>query len=122
MARLSGKTGSVQVYGATATGIKNWSLDHTFEMLDVTGFDSSGHRNYVAGIDDWKGSFSGFKDGAPIAIGTSGTIGLAESTDTTQVWTGTMLISGRHSTVAVDGLIEYSYAFQGSGLISPPTG
>ncbi len=122
MGRLSGKTGSIQVYGATVTGIRNATLDHTFEMLDVTGFDSSGHRNYVAGVDDWKGSFDGFKDGVPLAIGTSGTIGIAESTATTQLWTGTVLISERHATVAVDGVVLYSYNYQGSGVLTPPTG
>jgi len=88
----------------------------------VTGFDSGGHNEYVAGVDDWKGSFAGYKNGAPIAIGTSGTIGLAESTAATQQWTGTVLISGRHSTVAVDGVVEYSYDFQGTGALTPPTG
>ncbi len=121
MARLSGKTGYVLLYGATATGIRNWSLDHTFEMLDTTGFDSGGHRNYIAGVDDWKGNFAGFKDGVVLAIGTSGTIGMYESTSTTQVWTGTMLISGRHASVAVDGVVEYSYDFQGAGALTPPT-
>lgn len=121
MPRLSGKAGYILVYGATATGIRNWSVDHTFDMLDVTAFDSSGHRQYVAGVDDWKGSFAGFKDGIILAIGTSGTVGLYESTSTTQVWTGTVLISGRHASVAVDGVVEYSYDFQGSGVISPPT-
>ncbi len=121
MARLSGKTGYVLLYGATATGVRNWTMDHTFEVIDVTGFDSSGHRQYVPGIDDWKGSFAGFKDGVPLAIGTSGTIGLYESTSTTQVWTGTMIVTGRHQTVAVDGAVEYGYDFQGSGALTAPT-
>ena len=121
MARVSGKTGSIQVYGATVTGIRNWSLDHTFEMLDVTGFDSSGRRQFIAGVETWNGNFAGQKDGAPIAIGTSGTVGLTESTTANQIWTGTVLISGRHSTVAVDGVVEYSYDFQGTGALTPPT-
>lgn len=121
MGRVSGKTGYIQVYGATVTGIKNWSMEHTFTMLDVTGFDSSGHKNYIAGVDDWKGSFSGFKDGVVLAIGTSGTIGLVESTTANQLWTGTVIVSGRKPTVAVDGVVEYSYDFQGINVLTPPT-
>lgn len=121
MARLSGKAGSVQIGTATATGIRQWSMEHTFEMLETTGFDSSGHREYIPGVDNWAGSFAGPKDGVPLAIGAQVAIVLKESETTGQRHTGSAILSVRGHTITVDGLVEYTYNFVGTGTLTVAT-
>ncbi len=122
MARLAGTAGSVTVAGAAAkAGIKSWKLDHTFDTLDSTGFDSSGHRNFLPGLDTWSGSFEGYKDGAPLAIGTEIALLLKQSATGTQDWGGQAIITGSHPSMGVDGLSVMSYDFQGTAAITTPS-
>ena len=121
MARISGIAGSVIIGTATVAGIKSWSMDYTYEMLDVSGFDSTGHKEFIAGQDSWSGSFEGFKDGAPLTIGAKVAVQLKESTTTGQVFTGSVLVHGHHPSVPVDGVIAYSYDFQGTGPLTIAT-
>jgi len=121
MARLKGSGGNVK-YGAgpsTAAGIRSWTLDYTMNVEDVTGFDSSGHKEFLPTIDEWSGSFEGFKDGAPISIGTEVALELEESSTANQEWTGQGIITAVHANVAVDGVVTYSYDFQGTGALTP---
>ncbi len=126
MAHVSGKAGAV--YGTTTgttaaavTGIRSWSLDYVMDALETTDFGDSGHRTYVPGLDGWSGRFEGFKDGAPIAMGAYTVLELRESTNSTQKWTGSAIVTGLHPTVSVDGVVSYSYDFQGNGVLTLPT-
>jgi len=124
MARLSGVAGSVFIGTSTTqvAGIKSWSLDYTKDLLDSTGFDSTGTREFVLGFSDWKGTFEGYKDGTPIALATATiTLNLKESTTTGQNWTGAAYITGIHPSASFDGLVSYSYDFQGSGALTVAT-
>jgi hypothetical protein len=122
MARLAGTAGSVTVAGAAAqAGIKSWKLDHTFDTLDSTGFDSSGHRTFLPGLDTWSGSFEGYKDGAPLTIGTEIALLLKQSATGTQDWGGQAIITGSHPAISTDGLSVMSYDFQGTGAITTPS-
>ena len=121
MSRLSGKAGSVQYAGVAATGIKQWSMEHTYEILESTGFDSSGHREYIPGVDDWKGNFAGPKDGAPLAVGVQVALVLKESETAGQRFTGSAILSVGGRTVTVDGLVEYTYNFVGTGTLTEAT-
>jgi hypothetical protein len=119
MARVAGYGGNVK-YGAgptTATGVKSWSLDYEKDVYEGTGFDSSGAKVYTPGLSGWSGSFEGFKDGAPIAIGTSVAMELEESATVGQEWTGSGIITSVSVNTAVDGLVTYSYQFQGTGAL-----
>lgn len=100
---------------AAVAGVKSWTLDKTMEVADTTGFDSSGHRTFSPTIDAWSGSFEGFKDGVPLTIGSVLLIELQESSTATQQYRGTAILTGVHPSVSVDGLVLYSYDFQGSG-------
>ena len=114
MSRLSGIAGQVMA-ASEVVGIKSWKLDHKYDTLDTTGFDSSGHRYFIPGLDTWAGSFDGYKDGAPLTIGTEVALTLKESAAATQKYTGQAIISGAHPAVSVDGLALASYDFQGTG-------
>jgi predicted secreted protein len=121
MARISGKSGNVTVAASDVTGIKSWTLDQTFDALEGTAFDSSGHRTYIPGLDGWSGSFEGYKNGAPLTIGTEIALVLEESETATQVFSGQAIITGFNASTGVDGLSTYSYTFQGTGALTIAT-
>jgi hypothetical protein len=120
MAHYSGKAGQVDA-AADVTGVKAWTLDYVVEMLETTDFADAGVRTYVAGPSGWSGSFEGLKDGVALAIGAAINIALKETQTATQKWTGSAFITGAHAAVAADGLVEYSYDFQGTGVLTVPT-
>lgn len=99
-------------------GIGSWSLDYVTDAIDVTDFGDAGVRAYVAGPSGWSGTFEGFKDGAPLTIGSQYGIELAESATVTQAWLGNAILTGVHPTVAFDGIVSYSYDFQGVGVLT----
>ncbi|MFA4973642.1 MAG: hypothetical protein WC683_13610 [bacterium] len=121
MARLSGKTGEVTQAGGTIAGIKSWTLDQEVEALEGTGFDSSGLKGYSPGLSGWKGSFEGYKDGAPLTIGTEVALVLKESQTATQKFTGQAIITKLGVKTDIAGLVAYSYEFQGTGALTIAT-
>lgn len=121
MARLAGKAGEVTIGGATVTGIKSWQLDQQVDVHESTGFDSSGVKAFIPGGSGWSGSFEGFKDGAPLTIGTGIALVLKESQTATQKFNGQAIITGLSGGTSIDGLVTYSYTFQGTGALTIPT-
>ncbi len=121
MARVAGKAGEVTVGGASVTGIKSWSLDQVVDTPETTGFDSGGLKVYVPALSGWSGSFEGFKDGAPLTIGAEIALVLKESQTATQKFTGQAIIKGLHPKTPVDGVVSYSYDFQGTGALTIAT-
>lgn len=118
MAHISGKAGQVDA-AAQVTGIKSWSLDYTADTLETTDFADAGVKTYVVGGSGWSGSFEGFKDGAPLPVGGDAvTIKLYESQAANQFWTGSAFITGISVNVAQDGVVTYSYTFQGTGALT----
>lgn len=126
MARIRGCGGSV-IVGSGSTGIvgiKEWTMDNTVDVLDGRGFDDACQPNPVIGMEHWSGNFSGFKDGAPIAS-TQMFVAVAaqfkESDTTGQVYSGSIIITGAHRTVSVDGLVTYAYDYEGKGTLTSAT-
>jgi len=122
MAKVAGKTGFVKT-SANVAGINQWSLDYTVDMLETTDFSASGVASYIPGVSRWSGTFSGYKDGAPQALGVSATasVTLGESDGGGQNWTGSCFISGIHPTNNFDGVTNYAYDFQGTGALTVAT-
>ncbi len=122
MAQLSGKAGEVLVAAATVNGIKSWTVDYTVDALDTTDFaDGATGRTYIAGLSGWSGSFEGFKDGAPTAIGGIIALILSVSATATQDYTGQAILTGSHETISVDGIVGIAYDFQGTSTLTIPT-
>ncbi len=103
----------------TIAGIKAWTLDYTVDMLDTTDFTdgaaTNNARTFLPGLSQWSGTFEGVKDGAPLTIFSQVSIELAESATVTQMWLGNVVITGIHPNVATDGLVTYTYDYQGVG-------
>ncbi len=122
MARLSGVAGAVTVAGGSAiAGIKSWTVDQVVDTPETTGFDSSGKREYLPGLFGWSGTFEGYKDGAPLTIGTEIALVLKESATATQKFSGQAIIKGLSAKTSVDGVATYAYQFQGTAALTIPT-
>ncbi len=120
MAHVAGKAGYVST-GSTVAGIKSWTIDYTVETLETTDFADAGVKSYLVGCSGWSGTFEGYKDGAPQTLaGSSITLRLYE--DNNYLWTGTAFITGVHATTSHDGIVSYSYDFQGTGALTVPVG
>lgn len=109
---------------ALVDGIKSWTIDYTLDTLDTTDFGdgaaTNAARTFIAGLSGWSGSFEGYKDSAPDALsfGSAVTLILTESKTAGQSWIGDAYITGVHPSVSVDGLVIYTYDFQGTGELT----
>ncbi len=122
MAKKSGRTGFVDT-ASVVIGITQWSLDYTADMLETTDFSASGIAAYIPGVSRWSGTFSGYKDGTPIALGVTNSVSivLGESSVSTERWSGVAFISGIHPSTNFDGVVSYAYDFQGTAALTVPT-
>ena len=122
MARVSGYGGDCYIAGAQVVGVREWSLADVNNPLETSGFDTGQDKAFIAGQNEWSGSFNGYKDGAPLGKGTAVAISLREVDGTaTTYWTGNVIITGRQGGSSVDGLVTYAYDFQGTGALTPPS-
>ena len=121
MARFSGHNGTANFGTADVTGISKWSLELTYAVHQARGFEDAGVPNKKPGAHDWKGSFSGFKNAAPLTIGTEGALVLEETQTATQKFTGQAIINGLTAEVDTEGAITYSYTYEGTGALTIPT-
>jgi len=105
-------------------GIRSWTLDYSVDMLETTDFAdgaaTNSPRTYIPAHSTWSGTFEGYKDGAPLALGFSSTVHLSlqESATSGQGWVGMAFITGIHPSVNIDGVISYTYDFQGTGELT----
>ena len=120
MAHLAGKAGYVDT-GSAVAGIKSWTIDYNSDALETTDFADAGVKSYIIGGSGWSGTFEGYKDGVPQTLaGAAVTLSLYE--DNTYLWTGSAYITGISATTSADGIVSYSYTFQGTGSLTTPLG
>ena len=119
MAHRAGTAGQVDS-PAAVTGIKSWSLEYTVAMLNTTDFADAGVSSFIPGITEWSGSFEGFKDGTPQALttGASVTLKLYETQQANEFWTGECFINAVRPSTDHDGIVSYTYDFQGTGVLT----
>lgn len=121
--KMVGKSGEVQVPTASEiTGIRSWTLDVISDTVETTSFDDTGVRAYLGTGQGWSGTFEGYKTGVPITLGGAvSTITLRETGVGNEDWVGAVFITGHHTTSSHDGLVTYSYDFQGTAGVTEPT-
>lgn len=120
-------TGAIKKYG----GFFNWSLDYTADVLDITDFSDSGHRQYLANVDNWAATaerhwvdsglltFRGDKIIAKFYVNDSDTAkGTDTDSDTGDRYEGWCFITGLSPSTAVDSLTNESLSFQGTGVLT----
>jgi len=121
MAKQAGTIGFVGYGDSTSVvlGINTWSLDYTVAMLDTTDFSASGVRSVIPGVSQWEGSFGGYKDGAPLTLGTANSVSVFLGETAGIYWSGVAYINGIHVTDNYDGIVSYTYDFTGTGALTP---
>ena len=120
MAHRAGFAGSVQAPGVIA-GIKSWTLTYTVETPNSTDFADAGVSAFIPGITEWNGSFEGFKDGVPIAgLHTEVALILDETQNASEEWLGQAILTSVTPSTDHDGIVSYSYTFQGTGALTVP--
>lgn len=135
MAILTGNNGVVKldasVGGAVATiaAVRNFSIELTRDTIETTtmGVDV---RTYLTGLSSWSGSADIYFDPAAstgtiathaVLNPTSGTVGQATLTvelylaDTAGKFSGEVIVTGFTVNSTMDGMVEASISFQGSG-------
>lgn len=137
MAILTGNNGNIKL--STAVGgavnstaiaaVRNFSVELTRDTIETTtmGVDV---RTYLNGLSSWSGSADIYFDSAastghiavyPILNPTSGTVGQGTLAvelylaDTAGKFNGNIIITGFTVNATMDGMVEASISFQGSG-------
>jgi len=103
------------------TGVKSWTLDYTASVVDTTDFGDTGTRTLLPGVSQWAGSFEGYKDGVPLAIGSEYYLVLGESNTAYQGWVGKAVITSANPVTSFDGSVNYAYSFEGTAGLETPS-
>jgi predicted secreted protein len=134
MAILTGNNGVVKIDNATGTlttvaAVRNFSIETTRDTIETTTMGKD-VRSYVGGLASWSGSADIYFDDANYTGGASviaalnptlGSVGDAPITielylDTTsKKFAGECIITGFTVNSSMDGMVEASISFQGSG-------
>jgi len=125
MAVHKGSEGVVKILTNTVAEVRDWSLEETAETIDSTQLSDSA-KTFEVGTTSWSGSVNAFWDetdtsgqGAMTA-GASVTLNLypegATSGDT--YGSGDAIISSISKSGGIDGLVEASFSFQGTGELT----
>lgn len=107
-------------------GIRAWSMDVVASIMDTSAYSDGQDKVFTVTTKEWSGSFDGFKDGPPLAIGTVVGLELMEAATVlpivpTASWRGAAIITNLRPTSSVDGIVGYAYDFQGIHALEWPT-
>jgi len=141
MATLSGNNGTVAVGGLVVAATRSWSVEITADTIETTVMGTDA-RTYVRGLSTYSGTAdiyfdpsdfdtnestfnptSGLVGGSPINVKfyvEYGTDGAGTGNDT--VFTGSAVVTGYTVNSSMDGMVEASLSFQGSGATTFSTG
>jgi hypothetical protein len=141
MATLSGNNGTIAVGGLVVAATRTFSVEITSDTIETTTMGTD-VRTYVKGLSTFSGtadiyfdpSFfdtnettfnpsAGLVGGAPINVKfyvEYGTDGTGTGNDT--VFTGSAIVTGYTVNSSMDGMVEASLSFQGSGATTFSTG
>ena len=134
MAILTGNNGVVKIDNAggtptTIAAVRNFSIDITADTIETSTMGTDA-RTYVKGMSAFSGSADIYFDPANYTGGasvvaalnpTGGTVGDAPITvelylsDTSNKFAGEIIVTGFSVSSSMDGMVEASISFQGSG-------
>lgn len=131
MATITGNNGAVTLNGNSVAAVRNFSVEMTADTIETTtmGVDV---RTYVTGLSSFSGSADVYFDAAdfdtyessfnPTAglVGASGVavkLYIAENYASTSdyAFTGNVIVTGYTVNSSMDGMVEASISFQGTG-------
>jgi predicted secreted protein len=135
MATHLGKEGIVRVGGTptTVAEVREWQLDTTSDTAETSSINSvqgnGGWRTHAATLLAWEGSISCFWDETDTngqqTIDAGGTVALKlypEGTTTgATFFSGNAIVTAVNRKAAIDGVVEVSFSFKGTGALSEGT-
>jgi len=129
---LLSKTVGGSVDATKVAAVRNFSCEITRDTIETSTM-SVDVRTYLAGMSSWSGSAdiyfdsastSGHLDYFPVLNPTSGTVGSGTVAvelylaDSAGKFAGNVIITGFTVNSAMDGMVEASISFQGSGAVT----
>ena len=118
--------------GIQVLGFYNWTSSLAGDALETTDFDSSGYREYIAGLTGWTVTsdkyFQTANNEVDDWVGQTCEIRLFINYETipssgspSQYWKGDTVVTGIDNTTPVDALVSQSINFQGDGALTLKT-
>lgn len=127
MATFTGNSGVVKEGSNTLGEVKSFSVTESSETIEDTAMGDS-WRSHKAGLKSWSGTIECWFDDTDTAQGNltpgaSVTLNLQPEGSTTGdfLLTGTATITEITHTNTIDGIVERSFTFQGSGALTRST-
>lgn len=136
MATLVGNDGSIVVGSTTLAAVRSFSIDMTADTIETSVMGQS-TRSYVKGMSTYSGTADIYFDAAEFANAaatfnpTSGSVGQAnisgkfyldqDSTNDVVFYANSMIVTGYTVSTSMDGLVEATLSFQGSGATNLST-
>tara|TARA_R110000824_G_scaffold399471_1_gene604963 strand:+ start:97 stop:486 length:390 start_codon:yes stop_codon:yes gene_type:complete len=128
MANHTGSEGVVKIGANTVAEVRSYSIELTGDTIEDTAMGDAA-RTFKAGLTSWSGSVDCYHDetdsSGQMAMdpGSSVTLNLYPEGDTSAdtYFTGTVFITSRSVSASLDGMVEASYGFQGTGALSEAT-
>ena len=130
--KLAGKLGRVTV-DSTNIGVETFELDINSEKQETTNSESSGWREFVAGISGWSGSFSATYDAGqnPHAdppdinqgniLAASFILEVGATNEANGTYSGNIFVESVKISLDVQGKVKYDVTFTGTGQLTIPT-
>ena len=136
MASYVGNAGAVKINGAAVAEVRSYSIEMTSDTIEQTVMGDA-TRQYVKGLSTWSGTadvywdpahFTGTNNidgeifgavgdtGATLAVYPEGDVGASD-----KIMSGDVIITGYTVNGTVDGMIEASISFQGTGALTYAT-
>ena len=124
----SGKDGFLRVGSNTVAEVRSWSLSEEADMYETTVLGNA-NKTFSAGTKSWSGSCEAYVDEGDtngqlaLAAGSTAAVGFyfegVTSGDT--YWSGNAIVTSTEKSGALDGLVELTVNFQGTGALSTAT-
>ena len=137
MATLTGNNGAISINGKAVAAVRNFSIETKADTIETTVMGTD-VRTYLKGMSTFSGSADIYFDPSEFDTDestfnpTSGVVGdaavagkfyldyAASGNDT--VFQGSMILTGYSVKSSMDGMVEASISFQGSGATTFSTG
>ena len=136
MATMTGNNGAISINGIAVLAVRNFSIEMTRDTVETTVMGTD-VRTYLTGLSSFSGSADVYFDPDTATTGfdaaettfnpTAGLVGAsgvagkfyveldASGSNVDEAFTGTIIVTGYTVNSSMDGMVEASISFQGSG-------
>jgi hypothetical protein len=130
MATITGNDGAVTINSVSLAAVRNFSIDITSDTIETTTMGTDA-RTYVKGLSSFSGSADIYFDPSEFGSNdstfnpTSTLVGAAgvggkfyidqDASNDIVFWANSMIVTGYSISSSMDGMVEASISFQGSG-------